>query len=712
MQPNRLYCRNTQQSGTPRPVHKIGFNPMRNDHRNSHEVTILAVTLLLGILTPYAHGQLSYRKVMRSGEPAPDTTGVFGTQQLSGPSIDEAGRVSFSCYLAHGIGGVDAFNYHALYSENALGELHLVARQGEPTPGDISLHFDANSFTTQQKNPLGQVAFNGVGSGTLRGVFGIWAQNTVGTVVQIALSDSPVNVPAGTQFNGVGNPAMNASGDIVFPGTLLQGVGGVTAANDTGLWCRTAGGSLRLVARKGDDLPNPPTGYPAGFLQYGQSGFSFSNTPYINAGGQVAFLVYISSIGGHAIMAESNTLVPPRVVTYASDIAPGLGNVTFLSFNSLTINNDGYTAFLAKLNGVGVTTENDESIWLEDGGGLRLIAREGDPAPGGENYGLLYPPAFSGNGEITFSSFLNQGQYGAGIYKYSTPGGSVQLIAREGMAAPGMPGVTFGRPTFSPSINNTGQVAFYSQLDGPPPLQPFSDSVWVTSPTGELTPIVMRGQGLEISPGVFRTVNTCGSYMVATGCAAQNGRTYQFNNNGQLCFVVGFSDGTNAIYVASFADCNDTDGDGTDDCNDGCPNDAMKIAPGVCGCGIADTDTDGDGTADCVDGCPGDSSKIASGQCGCGIPDTDTDGDGIADCIDNCPTVANSAQTDTDGDGVGDACEIPGAPPAAPPAAPILNPMNDCGGACGAGMFTMLPMILFGLGMRRIRPDKKKHAGR
>jgi hypothetical protein len=50
--------------------------------------------------------------------------------------------------------------------------------------------------------------------------------------------------------------------------------------------------------------------------------------------------------------------------------------------------------------------------------------------------------------------------------------------------------------------------------------------------------------------------------------------------------------------------CPDSDGDGTDDCIDGCPNDPGKIAPGTCGCGVADTDSDGDGTPNCNDGCP------------------------------------------------------------------------------------------------------------
>ncbi|NUQ14783.1 MAG: HYR domain-containing protein [Flavobacteriales bacterium] len=104
----------------------------------------------------------------------------------------------------------------------------------------------------------------------------------------------------------------------------------------------------------------------------------------------------------------------------------------------------------------------------------------------------------------------------------------------------------------------------------------------------------------------------------------------------------------------------DTDGDLTADCNDGCPSDPNKTAPGQCGCGVPDTDTDGDLTADCNDLCPTDPNKTAPGQCGCGVADTDTDGDLTADCNDLCPTDPNKiapgicgcgvADTDTDGD--------------------------------------------------------------
>ncbi|HMW96768.1 MAG TPA: T9SS type A sorting domain-containing protein, partial [Flavobacteriales bacterium] len=113
----------------------------------------------------------------------------------------------------------------------------------------------------------------------------------------------------------------------------------------------------------------------------------------------------------------------------------------------------------------------------------------------------------------------------------------------------------------------------------------------------------------------------------------------------------------------------DTDADGTADCNDGCPADPLKVEPGICGCGTADTDTDADGTADCNDGCPADPLKVEPGICGCGTADTDTDADGIADCMDECPggqgTIGSSCDDgdpETVNDVLDSTCTCHGAP--------------------------------------------------
>jgi hypothetical protein len=67
----------------------------------------------------------------------------------------------------------------------------------------------------------------------------------------------------------------------------------------------------------------------------------------------------------------------------------------------------------------------------------------------------------------------------------------------------------------------------------------------------------------------------------------------------------------------------DTDGDGTPDILDPCPNDPFKTFVGKCGCGVKDIDTDGDGIPDCLDACPLDKLKSKPLDCGCGNSEDD-----------------------------------------------------------------------------------------
>ncbi len=129
----------------------------------------------------------------------------------------------------------------------------------------------------------------------------------------------------------------------------------------------------------------------------------------------------------------------------------------------------------------------------------------------------------------------------------------------------------------------------------------------------------------------------------------------------------------------------DTDEDGTNDCDDGCPTDPAKVEPGACGCGAVDGDGDADGAADCVDGCPTDPVKTAPGACGCGVDDGDDDGDGTADCADGCPAdprkvtpgVCGCGVADGDGDGDGTADCADSCP---------MDPGKVVAGVCGCGV--------------------------
>ena len=107
-------------------------------------------------------------------------------------------------------------------------------------------------------------------------------------------------------------------------------------------------------------------------------------------------------------------------------------------------------------------------------------------------------------------------------------------------------------------------------------------------------------------------------------------------------------------------DCQtDSDGDGRIDCEETCPADPLKTAPGLCGCSVADLDSDLDGTPNCDDTCPNDATKVAPLACGCAVAETNGDADGAPDCIDECdadplkvaPGACGCGVADTNSDG-------------------------------------------------------------
>ncbi|MBL0128564.1 MAG: T9SS type A sorting domain-containing protein [Flavobacteriales bacterium] len=182
--------------------------------------------------------------------------------------------------------------------------------------------------------------------------------------------------------------------------------------------------------------------------------------------------------------------------------------------------------------------------------------------------------------------------------------------------------------------------------------------------------------------------------------------------------------GTFSLSVSVPQTVADSDGDGTRDCEDGCPNDPNKTAPGLCGCGVAEgscsadclgvvggsavpgsgcddgeactindvysatcvcagtiQDTDLDGTCDAQDGCPNDPNKIVPGICGCGNVDhangsacSDGNACTLNDTYLNCVCVSGTPSPDSDGDGACDATD--GCP---------YDPNKIAPGTCGCG---------------------------
>ena len=647
---------------------------------------------LILTVAPAAHAVVPLRVVAITAQPAPGPgTGVlFGT--FDPPVLNGLGPISFRAAL--GGNGIDSTNDQGICSETG-GVLVLVAQKGGLAPGTATgVKFESLGFP--QFNSAGHTAFFSALSGnvTASDDSGIWS-DTGGALALVVRKGSHAPGTIGdVNFNDLSDagPLFNSAGQTAF-GTSLIGTD-VDNTNNDGIWSQ-GGGTLAVVMRKGSSAPDTP------------ANFGDFDNPVFNNAGHTAFFAPLTGTGVDT--TNDNGIWSDRSGTLALIVrkgaaAPGTA-VNFDNLSDPAFNDAGRIAFEADLAGTGVDATNSDGIWSEGStGALVLVARAGSQAPGmpaNVNFGTnLVFPVLNGAGQTAFEADLT----GPGIDStnndalWSNADGTLTIVARKGSRAPDAPvGVNFD--SFGVHwLNGAGRLAFEASLAGPAVTIGVNDlAVFAQIGSGGALRMLARtGDTIEVAPGDTRTI----SFLSFGGqnSGMEDGRPAAFNDAGQAAFEAVFSDGTYGVFATigpdadgdrindAFDNCPtvpnptqtdsdgdgvgdacdncrtipnanqiDTDGDGTGDACDGCPNDPAKIAPGQCGCGVADVDSDGDGAVDCLDGCPNDPAKIAPGQCGCGVADVDSDGDGAVDCLDGCPNDPAKTAPGQCGCGVADA---------------------------------------------------------
>jgi hypothetical protein len=274
---------------------------------------------------------------------------------------------------------------------------------------------------------------------------------------------------------------------------------GVTS-NDQGIWSGLPG-AIQLVAREGTTAPGTAAAFAGGW------GF-----PRVNSSGVVAFPAAL----GAGADSSNNTGIwagPPgalSLVARAGNAAPGTpAGVVFSGGmqNWLMLNDAGQVVFRANLTGPGVDSSNDAGIWAGAPGLLQLIAREGDAAPGtGGVFDLFnyqfeaYPvPVINAAGEVVFSGHCTSGR---GIWRWS--GGVLELVALTNTSAPGT-GALF-EYLFDPWMNASGKVVFKASLMGDGVDFTNNAGVWAGEP-GSVELVVRKGSPAPGTNGHFLVMN-------------------------------------------------------------------------------------------------------------------------------------------------------------------------------------------------------------
>jgi hypothetical protein len=326
-----------------------------------------------------------------SGSPRLSPTGnwiMFGCS-LSGPSIVTTGTAATGNNSTAILWG----NPGSLIVLARRGAFVTTASNGQTYQFDSA--FTSPSYQGTALNSLGRACFKttvigGDVSGTTNNEGWLTGFPTnldwvirKGDVVTIAGGANPGSYPIGTLGF---NCAMNTVGQILHDERLSNTVGTpspATTANDSCLFIYTPGSGNQLIVREGDASP--------------VAGANFGSPTISQGFGNLAQCGFGCTLTGAVTTADDNALFigstgGVTLVNREGDAAPGLPGVLMGTANFATSYSDyqgGSIAFYSTLTGAGVTVFNDTSMWLGRPGNLQLIAREGDAAPGFE-----YLPGF------------------------------------------------------------------------------------------------------------------------------------------------------------------------------------------------------------------------------------------------------------------------------------------------------------------------------
>ncbi|MHC5003580.1 MAG: DUF7453 family protein, partial [Planctomycetota bacterium] len=404
---------------------------------------------------------------------------------------------------------------------------------------------------------------------------------------------------------------LNDAGQVAFSGSIAGS--GVSSQNDSGIWAGRPD-DITPVARTGETAPGTGRGVMFSQLQTVPSVLLL-----INEVGQVAFHGRLSGPGVDANNSRGLWAGSPgemSLLARGGDPAPGAGDDVYFHQQPVigfVYNRAGQVCFLGRLTGASVDVTNERAIWMGDPDDLRLVVREGDPAPGVEQDWRvlsLAVPAINGAGQLAFTAMLE----GSGVQSVNRAGlwlggpDDLSLAIRAGEPAPGAGDDVKFYAFTDPVLNGAGQIAFKALLQGRGINDENGRGIWCgdgtslglvaragdTAPDAGSSarfdefgpPLVLNAAGevafrAELTgedvfewndrgiwagaPGSVRLVVREGdTIQVGPGdrrtievlsfggiSGGEDGRNTSFNNAGQLVFSAYFTDGSRGVFVAN-----------------------------------------------------------------------------------------------------------------------------------------------------------------
>lgn len=469
-----------------------------------------------------------YRAVALSDQAAPGVPGAVFSW-FDDAVINNAGVVAFTGYTNAGPQGIFL----------ADGTVQEVVLSGASLPGGGTF----TDFSSLILNNRGEIAFRGSGEDGSGFVSGFYTNaNPAGTnpgnaLVEVVRSGGAAPGVAGGFFEIVQNPMLNDRGETAFFGTVFD-AGNTFLAS--GYWTTINGGSAGVPApiavTNGYTSVTDPDGVtqPVGGLATPAS---------LNDQGQFAVGVNYGGLDTVAIAAGLLT------VRYSNDDnVPGVTpSVAFSQVRGPAVNNAGEVAF------VGIWDGLDQSGVFTDAGGslVKVAGTDGGNAPGAGTPFTGFAIAsvtINTSGDVAFVGYRSGTTFSGdteGIF-FKPADGELRAIALED------PDPSSGLINFSRIrddefwLNALGQVAFLGRTND-------RSGLYLTDPlTGEVVLIAEQGMLWDfdgLPGGEQKEID----FVTVAGDPTGNedGRASPLNDNGEIVFVLEFTDSTSGVYVAS-----------------------------------------------------------------------------------------------------------------------------------------------------------------
>jgi hypothetical protein len=568
---------------------------MRSTSFSAPAATLLGLAALSSIAS--AQGLMSTQGVIvaTDGDAVPDSAGVpiptytFGGSSPLGNNcvIDATGNVLFLARMTDAGGTLTPINDRAYFYGSSRSNLRMLVRAGDQAPGmaagvllrnaggistglssTVRLSPDGRAFWSSSLfDPMGSITSSN-DSAIFGGPFG--AQTLLQQRGDVAPGTGGAQLTQAFSSLSLNTIGLNAQGRIYYMGALVNGSGtppvntNAGTNNQVGIWAGMPG-ALELVARKSD-----PVSGASGAVAI-DTFTTLSAAMQMNDSGQLLYDVTFSTTQGApaATVANDRALMVHTpgggsvVLAREGDLASGTNFATFNSISGdawapgLPLNawtRSGKTLFTSELrNGDVIPTINDRAVFVGGVGSLQVAARRGAAAPGTDGTFDNFPGSTNSSnvyslvndfGQVVIQATLSGGSTttanDSGLWT-GTPG-DLHLVVREGQTMPGTGGSLAGSFSSTPVyFNDLGQILFNVSLAGGTVT---GNSLWAFIPgSPDLIPVVLNGDTIEVTPGVFRTVN--GYFGVQNNNG--DGASLVFGHDGRIGLRVNFTGSMNAI---------------------------------------------------------------------------------------------------------------------------------------------------------------------